>query len=202
MRPRARRCCTSMALAILALVVGTGRVSAQVIGGPVPITLNVNQSSSLTVTVQSGNVQTLVSPSLSNAITNFPTPVQILTTWDFRPNTVSSLSLVAYFAIPAAALSGPNGTIAASRVQGQVSSSVGPAVTSTPAWTAFTGNGVSANGVSGGTLILWTHAITGNAAAVRKNQQANRLDLRLNLLGVSLPTGSYAGTLVIRALAL
>ena len=69
-------------------------------------------------------------------------------------------------------------------------------------WTAFTGNGVGANGVAGGTLTLWTHALVGNAATVRKNQQANRLDLRLNLTGVSLPTGSYSGTLVIRAMAL
>ena len=190
-----------MALAILGLVAGAGRASAQ-LGGPVPISLAVNQNSSLSVTVQSGAVQTINSPSLSNLVTPFPTPVQILTQWDFRPNQVSSISLVAYFATPAAALSGPNGSIPSTRRQGQVSSSTGPATPLTPAWTAFTGSGVTTNGVAGSTLSLWNFPIVGNAAASRKIQQVDRLDLRLDLTGFTLPSGSYAGTLIIRAMAL
>jgi hypothetical protein len=191
-----------LALASLALVAGAGRASAQVLGSPVPISLNVNQTSTLTVTIQSGAVQTLTSPSLSNQITNFPAPVQILTAWDFRPNTVSSLSLVAFFAAPATAMAGPNGAIASSRIQGQISSSTGPVAPAPTTWTSFTSNGVSTNGVAGGSLALWTFAISGNAAAVRRNQQLNRLDLRLNLTGITLPSGTYTGTLVIRAMAL
>jgi len=192
-----------MALAIVGLAAGASGASAQgVVGGPVPITLNLSQNSSLSVTIQSGAVQTINSPSLSNAITPFPTPIQILTQWDFRPNQVTSLSLVAYFVTPAAALSGPNGAIASSRVQGQVSSSTGPAVATTTTWTAFTQNGVGANGVAGGSIVLWTLAGLNNSAASRKNQELNRLDLRLNLTGFILPSGSYSGTLVIRAMAL
>jgi hypothetical protein len=191
-----------MAFAILVLATGAGRASAQVLGSPVPITLSVNQSSSLTVTVQSGAVQTLTGTALSDAITNFPAPVQILTAWDFRPNTVSSLSLVAFFATPSAALAGPYGVIGSNRIEGQISSSTGPATPLTTSWASFTGNPIGANGVPGGSLQLWNLAINSNAASVRKSQQTNRLDLRLNLLGVSLPTGTYSGTLVIRAMAL
>ena len=192
-----------MALAIAGLAAGADRASAQgVVGGPVPITLNLSQNSSLSVTIQSGAVQSINSPSLSNAITPFPTPIQILTQWDFRPNQVSSLSLVAYFAAPAAALSGPNGSIASSRVQGQVSSGTGPATMASPTWTAFSQNGVGANGIAGGSVVLWTFSGLNNSAASRKNQELNRLDLRLDLTGFILPSGSYSGTLVIRAMAL
>ena len=192
-----------VAVAILALTVGTGRASAQtVLGGPVPITLSVSQNSVLSVTIQSGATQAINNPSLSNAITPFPTPVQILTQWDFRPNTVSALSLVAFFSNPAAALSGPNGNIASSRIEGQVSSSTGPTTAIPTTWTAFTGTGVGANGVAGGSLSLWNFTVVNNSAANRKSQQLNRLDLRLNFTGVTLPSGTYTGTLVIRAMAL
>lgn len=191
-----------MALAFLALAAGTERVSAQTLGSPVPITLAVNQTSSLTVTIQSGAAQTLNSASLSNAVTNFPTPVQILTSWDFRPNTVSSLSLVAFFASPATAIAGPNGAIPASRVEGMISASTGPTTPLPTTWMPVTGSGVGPNGVAGGTLTLWNFTVVNNGAANRKNQQVNQLNLRLNLNGFTLPSGSYTGTLVIRAMAL
>ena len=203
MRTRARHARLGTALAVLGLVAGAGRASAQaVLGGPVPITLNVSQNSSLSVTITAGAAQTLNSAALSNAITPFPTPVQIRTAWDFRPNQVSSLSLVAFFATPAAALSGPTGTIASSRIQGQISSSTGPTTALPTSWTAFTGSGIGANGVAGGTLSLWNFTVVNNSAANRKNQQLNQLDLRLNLTGVALPSGTFTGTLIIRAMAL
>lgn len=202
MRARTRRDRLGVAVALLAIVASAGRASAQVLGAPTPIGLNVNQSSTLSVTIQSGAVQTLSSPSLSNQTTNFPTPVQILTAWDFRPNTVSSLSLVAFFASPATAISGPRGAIPSSRVEAQISSSTGPAAPIPTTWSPFTGSGVGANGVAGGSLTLWTFAVTGNSAAVRRNQQQNRMDLRLNLNSFNLPTGTYTGTLIIRAMAL
>jgi hypothetical protein len=202
-RTRVARVALGTALAVLGLAAGARRAPAQgVVGGPVPITLNVNQSSSLSVTIQSGAIQSLNSASLSNAITPFPTPVQILTQWDFRPNQVTSLSLVAFFATPATALSGPTGSIPSSRIQGQISSSTGPAAPLTTTWTAFTGSGIGANGVAGGSLSLWNFTVVNNSAANRKNQQLNRLDLRLNLTGFTLPTGTFTGTLVVRAMAL
>jgi hypothetical protein len=202
MRSRTGRDRLRVAFALLAIAVGAGRASAQILGAPTPIALNVNQTSTLSVVIQSGAVQTLSSPSLSNQTTNFPAPVQILTSWDFRPNSVSSLSLVAFFASPATAIAGPSGAIPSSRVEAQISSSTGPATPIPTTWSPFTGSGVGANGVAGGSLTLWTFAVTGNSAAVRRNQQQNRMDLRLRLTGFNLPTGTYTGTLIIRAMAL
>jgi hypothetical protein len=173
---------------------GAGRASAQVLGAPVSISLNAIQPGAITVTVQSGGVQSI--PSLtSNAINAFPSPVQIFTQWDIRPNTGSALSLVAYFSSPAQALTTGATNIPSSRIEARMTTGA------VPAFTPITSNGVATLGTAGGSLVLWTNNCfaTSNAASCRRSSRTDQLDLRLNLTGLALPPGTYAGTLTLRA---
>ncbi len=173
---------------------GAGRASAQVLGAPVTISLNALQPGAITVTVQSGGVQSI--PSLtSNAINAFPSPVQIFTQWDIRPNTGSAMSLVAYFSVPAQALSSGTANIPSSRVEARMTTGA------IPTFTPITGNGISVVGTPGGSVVLWTNNCfaSSNAASCRRASRTDQLDLRLNLTGVTLPPGTYAGTLTLRA---
>lgn len=184
----------SSVLATLLAGAGVGRASAQVLGAPVTISLAATQPGVLTVTVQSGAVQTI--PSLaSNAVNPFPSPVQVFTQWDIRPNTGTALSLVAYFAVPAQALTTGTSNIPAGRVEARMVSG------SVPAFTPITANGIGGVGTPGGSITLWTNNCfaSSNAAACRRNNRTDQLDLRLNLTGVTLPPGTYAGTLTLRA---
>ena len=183
-----------MVLVTLLAVAGAGGASAQVLGSPVTISLAATQPGQLTVTVQSGGVQTI--PSLTpNAINPFPSPVQIFTQWDVRPNTGSALSLVAYFSVPAQALTTGASNIPSSRVEGRMTTG------SVPTFTPVSGNGVSVVGTPGGSLLLWTNNCfaSSNAATCRRNNRTDQLDLRLNLIGAALAPGTYSGTLTLRA---
>ncbi|MBP2647269.1 MAG: hypothetical protein H6Q77_893 [Gemmatimonadetes bacterium] len=189
-----RLTCASGVLAILLAGAGVGRASAQVLGAPVTISMAATQPGLLTVTVQSGGVQSI--PSLtSNAINPFPTPVQIFTQWDIRPNTGSAMSLVAYFSVPAQALTTGATNIPSSRVEARMTTG------SVPAFTPITGNGVGGVGTPGGSVVLWTNNCfaSSNAAACRRANRTDQLDLQLNLTGLTLPPGTYAGTLTLRA---
>jgi hypothetical protein len=154
------------------------------------ISLAATAPGALSVTVTSGAVQTIANVT-DNAVNNFPSPVGIETSWDVNPGQTNSVSLVAYFSIPAQALVGSTTQIPSSRVLGRVT-------TGTPtAYTAMTQNGVGGVGSAGGSLQLFSEIITGsNKAATR----TDNLDLQLNLVGFPiLPPGAYVGVLNIRA---
>jgi hypothetical protein len=189
----ARRYRIAGALVALLAAAGGGSLHAQAgtVGPVVPITLSAVQPGVLTVTVQSGGIQSI--PSLtSNAINPFPSPIQIYTQWNLRPNSGSSLSLVAWFALPARALSGPQ-DISSSRVEARMTTGA------VPAFEPIDNSPVGGVGTAGGSLVLWTFPLC-NSNFCRRNERTDPLDLRLNLTGLVLPPGLYAGTLYLRAI--
>lgn len=193
MHSRRSRAVGSLILLLTGAGGGILHAQAGTLGAPVAITLNAAASSVLTITIQSGAVQSI--PSLvAGAPNQFPTPVQVLTQWNLSPMGPggASLSLVAYFITPATALvSGPN-AIPASLVEARVTTGA------LPAFTPITGNGVGGVGTAGGSAILWTQLIC-NSNACRNSQRTDQLDLRLNLTGFTPPPGTYSGTLNLRA---
>jgi hypothetical protein len=153
------------------------------------ISLAATSPGALTVTVTSGAVQTI--PNVTdNAVNNFPTPIGIQTSWDVNPGQTNTVTLIAYFAVPAQALVGPT-QIPSSRVLGRVT-------TGTPTtFTALTQNGVGGVGSAGGSLQLFSVNIGGGNKIATRN---DNLDLQLNLVGfATLPAGAYVGVLNIRA---
>ena len=184
-----------MVLVTVFAMASAGRASAQVLGAPVTISMAATQPGQITVTVQSGGVQTIPNL-LPNAINAFPAPVQVFTQWDIRPNTGSALSLVAYFSVPSQALTTGAANIPSSRVEARMTTG------SVPTFTPINGNGVGTVGTAGGSIVLWTNGCfaTSNAAACRRSSRTDQLDLRLNMTGVpALATGTYSGTLTLRA---
>lgn len=148
------------------------------------------QASSLTVTINSGGVQTLGSLR-DNQVNMFPTPVRITTQWNLT-SVVGVVNLVAYFSSPAAALANGANLLPASRMQGRV------ATGSPRAFTAFTQNGQAGIGNPGASLTLFRQLVVSPFNNVA--QRIDDLELQLDLRGLpALTPGTYAGTLFIRA---
>jgi len=166
------------------------RVQAQVgaVGNPRVISLSAVKPGTLTVGVLSGMVQNL--PNVAdNALNSWPTPVVIITQWNVNPGQTNTVNLMAYFTTPAQALAG-SVQIPSSRVRGQMTTGL------PVAFTAFTQNAVGGIGTAGGSLRLFSQAITG----INKNSsRTDNLNLQLDLTGTALPPGTYTGTLNIRA---
>jgi hypothetical protein len=144
----------------------------------------------LSVTLQSGSVQTIAGMT-DNAINNFPTPVVIRTDWNVNPGQTNTVKVVAYFSIPAQAMTGAAVQIPSSRIQGRMTTGL------PVAFTAMTQNAVGGVGTAGGSLQLFSVNIGGG----NKNSfRTDNLDLRLDLVGFpTLPAGAYTGVLNIRA---
>ncbi|MGQ0765347.1 MAG: hypothetical protein ACT4OZ_06745 [Gemmatimonadota bacterium] len=179
------------ALVGLAMTAGSAAAQSGLLSNTALVTINATKPASLTVTVNSGGTQTLASLT-DNAVNNFATPVNITTAWDINPS-ASAVVLVGYFATPAQALANGTDFIASSLVRGRLGAA-GP-------YTAFTGavvtGGASSVGVAGGTLQLFSQAITG------ANRRANRTDdlhLQIDLTAQIATAGTYTGTLNLRAI--
>jgi hypothetical protein len=153
------------------------------------ISLAATAPGDLSVTVTSGAVQTIAGV-VDNAVNNFPSPVVIQTSWNVHPGQTNTVNLVAYFSSPAQALVGGSIQIPSSRILGRMTTGV--PVT----FTALTQNGVGGVGPAGGSLRLYSVAISGsNKTAVR----TDNLDLQLDLVGFpTLPAGAYTGVLNLR----
>jgi hypothetical protein len=159
--------------------------------GPAQILSLVAASPSvLGVTVTSGATQSIASLT-DNAVNNFPAPVGVLTNWNLNPGQTAAVSLVAYFAVPSQALVGGSTQIPSSRVLGRMT-------TGAPAtFTAISQGTVGGLGTAGGTLRLFTQAISG---ANKVASRTDNLDLALDLVGFpTLSPGTYTGTLTIQA---
>lgn len=151
------------------------------------ISLGALVSSTLTVLVQSGAAQNITAV-LDNAVNDFPAPVVIQTGWIVSAGQTNTVSLVAYFSLPALALIDGATAIPSSRVLGRMTT--GLATT----FTAITQNGIGGVGSAGGSLELFSVNVTGS------NTRTDNLDLQLDLVGLStLPAGTYAGVLNIQA---
>jgi len=156
------------------------------------VSLSAVKSSSLTVTVNSGNSQSIASIT-DNAVNAFPSSVNITTAWDINPS-AASVTLVGYFATPASALTNGTFNIASSLVMGKVTTAGAPGAPTS--FTAFTGAAVGGVGTAGGSLTLFSETITG---ANKKSNRTIDLSLQLDLTGQTTTPGTYTGTLNLRA---
>jgi hypothetical protein len=154
------------------------------------ISLAAVAAGNLSVTIQSGGVQTIAGIA-DNAVNNFPSPVVIQTAWNLNPGQTNTVNLVAYFSLPAQAMVGGSTFIPSSRVLGRMTTGL------PTTYTAINQNGIGGVGPAGGSLHLFSVNIGG---ANRNANRTDNLDLQLNLVGFPpLPAGSYAGVLNIRA---
>lgn len=176
---------------VAAAFASTARAQAGLTSNTPTVAMSATKVASLTVTINSGATQSLASLT-DNAVNNFASPVNITTAWDINPS-AAAVVLVGYFNTPASALANGTFNIASSLVKGRLGTS--------GAFNPFTGGvvtGGSANvGVAGGTLQLFSQAITG------VNRNANRTDdlyLQIDLTGQTSVPGTYSGTLNLRAI--
>jgi hypothetical protein len=168
------------------LTLGARSVSAQ----SQVISLAAVALGNLSVTLQSGAIQTIAGVA-DNAVNNFPAPIVIRTDWNVNPGQTNTVNVVAYFSIPAQAMTGGGVQIPSSRLQGRMTTGL-PVV-----FTPITQNGLGGVGTAGGSLRLFSVNIGGS----NKNSfRTDNLDLRLDLVGFpTLPAGAYTGVLNIRA---
>lgn len=154
------------------------------------ISLAATAPGALSVTVTSGAVQTIATVA-DNAVNNFPTPVVIQTSWNVHPGQTNTVSLMAYFSVPAQALVGGSTQIPSSRVLARMPTGL------PVAFTALTQNAVGGVGSAGGSLRLFNVNIGG---ANKNASRTDNLELQLNLVGLPpLPAGAYTGVLNLRA---
>ena len=184
----------------LGLVLCAGsRLPAQVLSGGQSVALSATKVGQLAVIPVANGTQTVASIADGTTSLFGPAPVEILTRWDVHPGRTSAIRLVGYFLSPAAALSdGAGASITSAEVEAQMATVAGMP------WTPFTGAAITAGsttiGTAGGTVEFWSVAISGtNKASSRTDQLA----LRINLTNRAspLPPGTYAGTLLLRAVA-
>lgn len=153
------------------------------------VALSATKAASVSVSLPGGS-----SASLPGTLVTGPNdfaPVPITTAWEVDPRRTSAVALVAYFEQPTRALSSAAGTIPSSAVLGRVPTG-GP-----KAFAPFVGGPVSAGpavaGTAGGTLVLFTQAISdANAVGGRSDNLQVRIDLTAS---PALPAGSYTGIL-------
>jgi hypothetical protein len=175
---------------LAALAALSPTASAAVLSGIGNVSLNATLNQALTVSVQSGSSVNFALT--ENAAANGDVPTIIRTAWNLNPGQTGAVTLYAYFNVPAQALTDGAGTnIPSSWVLGQMT-------TGTPTtYTAFTQT--NPVGPAGGSLALFTTNITG----INKNSnRTDNLNLRIDLTGHTLATGTYTGTLRIQARAL
>jgi hypothetical protein len=178
--------CLAVLLALSALALRAPELSGQA----QVISLAAAAASTLTVTVQSGAVQTIASV-VDNAVNDFPSPVTLQTGWNVNPGQSNTVKLIAYFTVPAQAMLGGTTQIPSSRILGRMTTGI------PVAYTAMTQNAVGGVGTAGGSLQLFTVNISG---ANKNDARTDNLDLRLDLTGFpTLPAGPYAGVLNIQA---
>jgi hypothetical protein len=175
------------------LTLGAAEAAAQAgtISSARVITLSAAQPGQLTVSLTSGLVQTIPAV-VDNAVNSFPGPATIVTQWNVNPGQTGSVNLIAYFSLPTQALAGGAVQIPSSRILGRMTTGI------PVAFTRINQNGIGVVGTAGGSLHLFAQNITG----VNKNSsRTDNLDLQLDLVGFpTLPTGSYTGTLNLRAI--
>jgi hypothetical protein len=181
-----------MALAAFATVSAKASAQAGLTSNIASVSLSAVKATSLTVAVNSGGTQSIASIT-DNATNNFPSAVNITTSWDINP-TAASVTLVGYFSSAAAALTNGTFNIATTQVKGRVPTAGAPGAPAS--FTAFTQSAVGGVGTASGSLTLFTETIT---AANKKSSRTIDLELQLDLTGQTTTPGTYTGTLNLRA---
>jgi len=121
--------------------------------------------------------------------------VGITLTWDLAPST-GAVQVIGYFSNPAAAMTSGPVSIPSSWIRGRVLTTGVQGAPTT--YTAFTQSGAGGVGSAGGSLLLFSQPILGYS---KTGTQTVDLQLQLDLTGRTLTTGSYSGTLNIRAVS-
>jgi hypothetical protein len=179
-------------MAMLALFAAKAAAQAGLTSNAAIVALSAVKATSLTVAVNSGGTQSIASIT-DNATNNFPSAVNITTSWDINP-TAASVTLVGYFSSATAALSNGSFNIATSSVKGRVTTAGAPGAPAS--FTAFTQSAVGGVGTASGSLTLFSETIT---AANKKSTRTIDLELQLDLTGQTTTPGTYTGTLNLRA---
>ena len=176
---------------VTALALGAAPRGAQVglASAPTAVALSATKAASVSVSLPGGSSATLPGALVTGP--NDFTPIPVSTSWEVDPQRTAAVALVAYFGQPARALAGAAAAIPSTAVLGRVPTG-GP-----KSFTPFTGSPVAAGsalaGATGGTLVLFTQAIS-DANAV--GGRSDNLQVRIDLTGApELPAGSYTGTL-------
>ena len=181
-----------VAVAAFAMVSAKASAQAGLTSNVASVSLSAVKATSLTVAVNSGGTQSIASIT-DNATNNFPSAVNITTSWDINPS-AASVSLVGYFVSAAAALTNGSATIATTQMKGRVTTAGTPGAPAS--FTAFTQSAVGGVGTASGSLTLFTETIT---AANKKSTRTIDLELQLDLTGQTTTPGTYTGTLNLRA---
>lgn len=177
-------------LGVLAPLFFAPSAKAQLLSGLRNVTLSATTVTTLSIAITSGTSMNFTL--LQGAIANGSTAAAITSSWNVNPGQTGTIALYGYFSTPSAALTGTVGNIAATYVEGRVT-------TGTPVtYTAFTQT--NPIGPAGGSLQLFSETITG----VNKSKtRTDNLNVRINLTtSPALPAGNYVGTLRIQARAL
>ncbi len=153
------------------------------------VALSATKAASVSVTLPGGSSATLPGALVTGP--NDLAPIPVATSWEVDPRRTAAVALVAYFGQPARALAGSAAAIPSTAVLGRVLTG-GP-----KSFTPFTGSPVATGstlaGAAGGTLVLFTQAISDANAVGRRS---DHLEVRIDLSGTpELPAGSYTGTL-------
>ena len=179
------------AMVTLVTLASAAHAQSGLLSNAATVSLSATKTASLTIAINSGATQTMANLT-DNVVNSFATPVNITTTWDINPS-AAAVVLVGHFATPASALTNGTDVIASSLVKGRLGTS--------GAFNPFSGavvtGGSSSVGVAGGTLALFSQAITG------VNKKSNRTDdlyLQIDLTGQTVTAGTYTGTLNLRAI--
>ncbi|HEU5170046.1 MAG TPA: hypothetical protein VFU46_05890 [Gemmatimonadales bacterium] len=136
------------------------------------VTLAATKPASVTVSLPSGGFARLPRALASGA--NDFAPIPVVTSWELDPGQTATVSLLAYFDLPARALASAAGAIPASAVHGAVGQEVPRSFTA-------------------GAVVLFTEPIsTGNARGERSDEL--RVRIQVTDFG-ALPAGTYTGTL-------
>lgn len=130
---------------------------------------------------------------LAGGVANGDNPVPVTTSWNLNPGAVGAVTLYAYFDIPAQALTDGTNTIPSSKVLGRFA---------TGAPTIFTPiTQTNPVGPAGGTVLLFTEAVTGANKVKTRGPENLELDIDLTTLP-NQPAGTYTGTLRLQVQAL
>jgi len=159
---------------------------AQLNSGPSTVALNATLSESLTLSVAPNTVNFTLVP---NGTANGNSAVSITTTWVLA-RTRTTVSVYAYFTSTTALTDGgtPANTVATSKFNGNINGG---------AYSAFTG-GSSPWGAN--SILVYTKSLGG--AGTFNSSHTDTLGLQVDTTGLTLPAGTYTGTLNIQAQAI
>jgi hypothetical protein len=155
-------------------------IRAQVNSNNAPVNLVAIRGTSIGIAAAPGTVNFNLLP---GGVGNGSSAITVTTDWNLRPS-MGTVTLYAYFSsAPAALTNGAGSNIPSANVFGSPNAG---------AFTPFTGNSPFAAGSS---VTIYAQKVTGNSRQVLRN---DTLALRVNLAGLTLPSGTYTGILHFR----